>query len=132
MKKERRLVGNEWLNFDKMLSVLAPDLYQEHLREMQSDSDEPGVYDRLNIMKGFAVTMVRYASSSNPKDYEAKDLMNKEKLLNPRTGQPFTFSDLNTVSRSDCEGVTEGIYGREKQVAKITVELYRKVYQFKL
>src|SRR3989338_2113513 len=108
MKENPKLRGADWLNIDNMLRELAPDLWQRSKEEMESDAEDPTIYDEIFRLKGFAIYMVRYASS-------------------PKTKRAFTFSDLS-VKREDCIGTTAGIWGREEQIARITVELYQKLH----
>jgi len=102
-------------------------LWQRSKEEMESDAEDPTIYDEIFRLKGFAIYMVRYASSPNPNDYQAQDVLSGEKLINPKTKRAFTFSDLS-VKREDCIGTTAGIWGREEQIARITVELYQKLH----
>src|SRR4051812_49336782 len=117
------LTGNEWLNPEKYLRFLAPDLYIQYNADLKSSDDNPGFYDEIKRIQRFSHNMIRY--SINPDDSSAINPYNGQQLINPKTHHPFTIEDAG-IDRNLCQGSTIGIEGRERMVAELTISLYRK------
>jgi hypothetical protein len=124
MSKEKTLQGIEWLNPKNFIPILAPDLTNG-----KNEEDRETVYEEIQEIKAFAITMVRYSISNNPRDYEALNINSFEPLINPRTNKPFTFDDIG-IDREKCVGSTAGVSGREEMVARTTIALYRKLQEY--
>lgn len=125
---EEELKGSEWLDIENYLRVLAPDLYRKY--QLQNNPRYQGTEDigsELLEIRKFSIQMVRYAIEPSG---SAAVLFDNEELINPDTGKPFTIEDTG-VSREECIGPTSGIDGREKQIAEITIAMYKKIHQHK-
>lgn len=126
---EEELKASEWLDIENYLRVLAPDLYRKY--QLQNNPRYQGTKDiesELLEIRKFSIHMVRYAIE--PSDSAAILLNDNKTLINPDTKKPFTIEDTG-ISREKCIGPTSGIEGREKQIAEITIAMYKKIHQHK-
>lgn len=128
--KERILPLNnslEWLNPETYLPVLAPDLAKEYEAYFAVEDDTYGIADELSEIQFFAAGMVRYAGSPIRSDSMAINTYTGKLLINPATGEPFTLESVG-IDRELCKGLTTGFEGRERQVAELTVAMYRVLH----
>lgn len=124
--EKAELNGVEWLDPEKYLKALDLDLYNKLRSELDSESEEPCILDKVWELRQFSLSMVRYSLSDNPLDRMAINSVQNKALINPDTKLPFTFEDIG-IDRQLCLGPTTGVVGREEMVARVELALLRKI-----
>ena len=117
-------IDTMWNDPKFALGKLDPKLFRSYMADLDSDSDEDGVVEHVNLCWKIAYGMVRYAISANPKDSAAALDISYDAQLITSDGQYISLETIG-IDRADCIGSTATVAGRFHMVAKTALALYK-------